>query len=220
MDEIDSSDGSDSAVLDALKGVAEGLVRTLGGHVEVVLHDYRTPDASVVAVAGDVTGRHVGGAMSQIGLSVLAEGNDAKDRLNYLVRTPDGRSLKSSTMVLRNANGEVFGAFCVNVDTTPLRIAAAALEDMVGPTPTEESLLFADDIGSVIESVIDKAERAAGRSFNQLSRSGRLDMVKALDQSGVFKLQRSAAQVAEHLNVSRATLYGYLAEVRRENEGD
>lgn len=59
--------------------------------------------ASVVAVAGEVTGRTVGGAMSEIGMRVLARGDDADDELNYVTRTGTGRTLKSSTMVLRDS---------------------------------------------------------------------------------------------------------------------
>ncbi|NED04875.1 transcriptional regulator, partial [Streptomyces sp. SID6648] len=80
--------------------------------------DYRTPEHSVVAVAGSVTGRTVGGAMSEIGMRVLARGDDARDELNYVTRTPDGTLLKSSTMVLRDSTDSVFGALCVNLDVT------------------------------------------------------------------------------------------------------
>jgi len=36
------------------------LTRSLGANYEIVLHDYRIPDRSVVAVAGRVTERQVG----------------------------------------------------------------------------------------------------------------------------------------------------------------
>ena len=62
------------------------LTQSLGANYEIVLHDYRIPDRSVVAVAGKVTARRVGSAMSEIGLSILAEGDKAQDRLNYLAR--------------------------------------------------------------------------------------------------------------------------------------
>ena len=57
----------------------------------MVLHDYRIPDCPVVAVAGKVTEREVGSAMSEIGLSILGEGNEAQDRLNYLAQARNRR---------------------------------------------------------------------------------------------------------------------------------
>ena len=54
--------------LAALRPIVDGLAATFGPTCEVVLHDYRTPERSVVAVAGAVTGRNVGRALSEIGL--------------------------------------------------------------------------------------------------------------------------------------------------------
>ena len=106
------------AILLRSEPVVNGIAATFGPVCEVVLHDYRRPEESVVAVAGAVTGRTVGGAMSEIGMRVLARGDEADDELNYVTRTGTGRTLKSSTMVLRDSAGTVFGALCVNVDVT------------------------------------------------------------------------------------------------------
>ncbi|XER99933.1 PAS domain-containing protein [Streptomyces sp. S1D4-11] len=99
------SDRATDAILAALMPVIEGLAATLGPACEVVLHDYRRGDRSVVAVAGQVTGRQVGGALSEIGLSMLAKGDDAANDLNYVTHTPGGRVVKSSTMPLRDEKG-------------------------------------------------------------------------------------------------------------------
>ena len=57
------------AIVAALTPVVDGLVATFGPLCEVVLHDYRNPEKSVVALAGSVTGRAVGGAMSPPAMS-------------------------------------------------------------------------------------------------------------------------------------------------------
>ncbi|MGW0916725.1 helix-turn-helix transcriptional regulator [Streptomyces sp. NPDC002784] len=67
------------AILAALAPVAGGLAATLGSFCEVVLHDFRRPERSVVAIAGLVTGRQVGGAMSEIGMGLVARGDEAAD---------------------------------------------------------------------------------------------------------------------------------------------
>lgn len=68
------------AVFAALSPVIDGIVATFGRSCEVVLHDYRDQERSVVAVAGSVTGREVGDAMSEIGLRVLAAGTTPATR--------------------------------------------------------------------------------------------------------------------------------------------
>ena len=108
------------------------LTRSLGANYEIVLHDYRIPDRSVVAVAGRVTERRVGSAMSEIGLSILGEGERAQDRLNYLAKAPNGRIVNSSTIVLRDDHQRVFGALCINLDVTAIRHAATILDTLSG----------------------------------------------------------------------------------------
>src|SRR5919112_1144427 len=93
------------AIIAALTPVVDGIAATLGSFCEVVVHDFRRPERSVVAIAGSVTGRAVGGSMSEIGMGILARGDAAEDELNYITRTPGGKLLKSSTMVLRDSAG-------------------------------------------------------------------------------------------------------------------
>lgn len=198
-----------------LRPVLAGITATFGRNCEVVLHDYRDPEHSVIAVEGDVTHRHVGGAMSQIGLSLFAQGDDATDPINYITRTPDGRSLRSSTMLLRDGEQHVFGALCINFDVTDLRMLTSALVDLAGgpaPNGSAQSMTatFADDIGQVIRAAIEEEEASRGCPVTRMSRADRIAVVRALDERGIFALQRSVPEVAALLGVSRATAYAYL----------
>ncbi|MEW2549900.1 PAS domain-containing protein [Streptomyces sp. NPDC047002] len=216
--------GADAAedLMRAVEPLVDGLAATFGPHCEVVLHDFRHPESSIRALAGSVTSRHIGGAMSEIGLGVLAQGDRAEDRLNYLTRTPDGRTVKSSTLVLRTGSGQVIGALCVNLDITELRIAATSLAALVGSASEPEATattFFSDDIGEVMETVIAQEESALGRVLPRDTRKGRLAIIEALDAKGVFKLPRAVQQVAAHLNVSRATVYADLSATRAPGTG-
>lgn len=124
------------AIIAALTSVVDGIAATFGPVCEVVLHDYRKPESSVVAIAGSVTGRTVGGAMSEIGMRMLARGDEAADELNYVTRTETGKLVKSSTMLLRDSSGAVFGALCVNVDVTAATEVHALLGALAGTVPT------------------------------------------------------------------------------------
>lgn len=204
------------AVLGALKGVVPGLAATFGRSCEVVLHDYRQPDNSVVAVAGEVTGRRVGGAMSEIGLAVLAAGDQAVDELNYLTRTRDGRLIKSSTMPLRDEHGEVFGALCVNLDVTALRQVGDLLADLAGGDVAPTTTTFSDDVEEVVDAVVRAEELALAKPVAGLGKPERLRLLRALDRRGVFHLRGAAPKVAARLGISRASLYADLATCRTE----
>jgi len=188
------------------------LTQSLGANYEIVLHDYRIPDRSVIAVAGRVTERRVGSAMSEIGLSVLAEGNKAEDRLNYLAKAPNGRLVNSSTIVLRDKRGKVFGALCINMDVTAIRHAAAILDALSGNHVEPQPTTFSNDIRDVIDAAL--REVLGGRVAALLSRQERLEVVRALDARGIFNVKRAMGQVAEALNVSRATAYWCLQMAR------
>jgi len=188
------------------------LTRSLGANYEIVLHDYRIPDRSVVAVAGKVTERQVGSAMSEIGLSIMAEGGEAQDRLNYLAMAPNGRIINSSTIVLRDEQRNVFGALCINMDVTAIRQATAILETLSGNYVEPRPTTFANDIRDVIDAALN--EVLDGRGAAPLSRQDRLDVIRALDARGIFSVKRAMSRVAAALRVSRATAYSCLQTAR------
>ena len=210
-------DGERDAIIAALVPVVEGIVATFGPVCEVVLHDYRRPEKSVVAVAGSVTGRDVGGAMSEIGMRVLARGDRAADELNYLARTRTGKPVKSSTIVLRDSTGAVFGALCVNVDIGPVNEAHALLGALagLGPAVAEAPVTtFGNDIDSVVDAILDGHRIGRSHSWAAMDRAERLQLFRGLDEQGVFAVRRAVEQVAARLGISRASAYSYLAQAR------
>jgi predicted transcriptional regulator YheO len=209
-------EGAD-AIVAALVPVIDGLAATFGPTCEVVLHDYRRGEQSVVAVAGAVTGRRAGGALSEIGLSVLARGDAAANDVNYVSRTPDGRVVKSSTMPLRDGAGHLFGALCVNVDVTALRQAGDLLTALAGTLPARLPVTtFSNDFDDVVDTVVRAEELARGKPAGSLSRGERVALLRALDQRGVFRVRNAVPRVAERLSVSRSAVYADLADCRRD----
>jgi predicted transcriptional regulator YheO len=205
--------------LETLRPLLEPMSKALGDRCEIVLHDFRQPEHSIVAIAGDVTGRRLGGSVTQIGLAIIRAGDEAEDEYNYVTKAPNGRILKSSTVPLRDADGHVFGALCVNVDVTAMWMMSQSIQEMIGlDAQTPQPVTFVDDIDRVIGEVLQEETKILGRPVTGLTRAERLQLIKALDYRGVFSLQRSVPQVAEHLGLSRATLYNDLREIR-DNDG-
>lgn len=210
------------SILRSYASVIDGIQKTFGEHCEVVLHDYRDRDHSVVAVAGDVTGRQVGSPMSLIGLNMLKQGDDAVDDLNYITRLPDGRVLKSSTMLLRTSDGHVIGALCMNIDITELRSVGRLLDQITGVHDEREApqTTFSPDPDAVIDSALAEAESVLGHPLTRLRTAERMEVFRLLEQSGVMQLRRSVPVIAERLGLSRATVYNYLMRIRKEDGRD
>ncbi|MCK2239917.1 MULTISPECIES: transcriptional regulator [unclassified Crossiella] len=206
--------GERDAILAALEPVMDGIVATFGDCCEVVVHDFRQPENSVVAIAGSVTGRSVGGAMSEIGMGLLAQGDTAEDQLNYITRTAAGKMVKSSTMLLRDSENLVFGALCVNLDLSGLTQVQQLLGGLAGVAAPVATTTFGDDIDLVIDSIVDSRQLDQGRSWAELSREERLALFRDLEQRGVFAVRRAVPRVAARLGISRASAYAYLAETK------
>jgi predicted transcriptional regulator YheO len=187
---------------------------SIGRNCEVVLHDLRTPNASVIEIAGNLSERHIGAPVNEISRWLLAQGKDLEEKSNKLIRTARGRTLKSSALLLRGADGQAFGVFCVNIDVTELISVSRIMADMAGadesiPQPPK----LGDDIAYVVQTVLAAEETKVGARLNIGVREDRVRLFRALQTHGVFTLKRAVPRLAEHFGVSRATIYTYLNEM-------
>ena len=57
---------------------------------------------------------------------------------------------------------------------------------------------------------------AMGKTPSELDQAGRMDVIRKLEDSGVFLIKGAAAYVATELHVSVPSVYRYLQKVRRE----
>lgn len=155
--------------------------------------------------------------MSQIGLAILREGDGAKPQYEYITRSPNGRVLRSTTVPLRDTDGHVFGALCVNVDITDIWDLSAKLNEVLGiQEQLPSAVTFVDDVSLVLDEVIREEALRFSYPIDRLDKPERLELIKALDKRGAFMLQRSVPEVARRLGLSRASLYSYLREIRED----
>jgi predicted transcriptional regulator YheO len=96
-------------VLKAVAQVVPGLAETLGEGVEVLVNEFSHPEDAMLAIAGNITGRQPGAPLSDMVLKLLRQGRLEDDMINYSSRTPDGRELRSSTILVRDDEGKVLG---------------------------------------------------------------------------------------------------------------
>ena len=102
-------DGVENGKLKMLQQVANGIAGQFGSSCEVVIHEISDKSAysSIVAIEnGHVSGRKLGDGPSHVVLEHLGQLKDDKeDHLCYLTRTPDGKILKSSSVYIRDEEG-------------------------------------------------------------------------------------------------------------------
>jgi len=217
MQDGDSADGQREHLQAEMARVANAVVQTLSASLcEVVIHDFANPEASICYIAGDVTKRTPGGSMSQIGLALMKEGNAAADKLNYVTRTRDGKVLRSSTVPLRDSDGTVYGAFCINLDITSLVTLEGVIKELTaGDSMTVlTDIHFGNDTAELAKVLLEDVavELELNAPPRELAQS--LEFVRALDKRGFFGVRYSVQLLAGYLGLSRATIYNYIERCR------
>ncbi|MDF2680890.1 MAG: hypothetical protein K0R47_2080 [Brevibacillus sp.] len=198
--------------------VVEGLARTFGEHCEVVLHDL-TDDisSSIIAIHnGHVSGRQIGSPVTNLALQSLRSAKLTEEAfdLNYRNDTIRGKQIKSSSIYIKDEQGEVIGSLCINLDMTHLAMAQAvigsmmAIQDKRDAEKAEES--FAPNVGILMEQMIDDCLKRTGKPIPLMQKEEKIQFIHQLDEMGLFLIKGAVQHVADLLDVSKFTIYNYL----------
>jgi len=211
-----SQEENREALLQLLKGIGDAVSGTLGEWCEVVIHDLRDLDHSIVYIVGNVTGRKVGGPMTDLGLTHIRSGR-TEPLVNYTSYTDDGKTLRCGSMFIHDENGNPVASFCLNVNVTPLLLFSRFLRTLpAGQDESDISEIFAEDLAQMVETLIAECAYKVGKPVSLMAKSDRMQVVKLLDERGVFQLRKSVPLVAKRLGVTQKTIYNYLAELQAE----
>jgi predicted transcriptional regulator YheO len=208
-------------IFNVLAQISDAIVGTFPRNFEVVVHDLSQPKKSIKHIVGDVTHRKIGGPVTDLVVKALhQEGREIRDRHNYKTNTKDGRVLKSTTAFIRDLKGEVVAALCINFDMTDYLNAAHALEIFTSTVSTfngpDKAETFASSISETIEALFDQAVAKIGKQPASMPIEEKVELVKELEASGLFKIKGAIDQVALLMGVSKYTVYNYLKRVHTE----
>lgn len=208
-----------SFLFDCLGIMVDGIASTFGRRCEVVLHDLSNLKRSIVKIAnGHVTGRTVGGSITDQGLQYLKNDKGENLLISYQSTSKDGRFLKSSTFIFRNDEGKPIAAMCVNFDVTDILNFNSAIQDIFGLSEesTAENIIetFQGDINSTLNEIAQKTIRKTGKSVSSMGRADKIEIIRSLDESGFFLIKGAIKFIAAVLNLSKYSIYNYLETVR------
>ncbi|KQV79861.1 DNA-binding protein [Massilia sp. Root351] len=202
-------------LLDQLKNVAEGLGQTLAPFCEVVVHDLLDPAHAIAAIYNNLSSRHIGGPATELGLARIADAAYPAIVANYANSFADGRQAKSTSIGIKDSGGQYIAALCINVDLTMFhglqsvfaqfsRIDASHGANGGGP---QESL---DPVGADgIRRRIDEYAARLSSTPRALKAGERRALIVELREAGCLDVRRAMEIIAQHLGISRATVYSY-----------
>ncbi len=198
-----------------------------GNEYEIVLHNIEDPESSIIAIEnGIVSGRSVGGPMSDLALKMLSgryyENND------FVVNrgtTRDGKVLASSTFFVKNDKSELIGMLCINHDLTGMigfrnalaeNLSSFGIEDVsLHDSAPQESL--AKNVEDLMSSIYTKTIGGVSIPPDRMSYDEKMEFVGALEKQGYFLLKGAVPEIARLLKVSEATVYRYLNKNGKHN---
>lgn len=198
--------------------LSDALGQTLGKFCEIVVHDFSSPENSIIAISnGSLTGRKVGDTLDALGFQLL-KNHPASDLLNYSAKTKGGKELRSSSIFLRDEKGRIFGALCINVDVSSLRKAHEWIQEALGTATSTIDERFEHSIDEVLETLIQNAIASVGKQISEMTREDKVAVVAYLEAKGAFLIRYSVERVAELLGMTKYTIYNYLDEIRKNPE--
>lgn len=191
------------------------IAEQFGPRCEVVLHDL-TKDYNhtiVSIVNGHVTNRVQGGSGSNLGLPVLAGHKIDGDVYNYVTRTKENKTLRSSTFYLRDDNDQVIGCICINYDISDLLVLQSALDDVTMYPSAKQDVepeVFAKNVGEILDHLIEQCTEYIGKPGFEMSKEEKIDALAFFDSKGAFLISKAGEHLREYFNISKYTLYNYL----------
>lgn len=195
--------------------------KQFGSKCEVILHDLtKDYNSTIVDIRnGHITNRSIGGCGSNLGLEVLRGTIEDGDRLNYVTTTPGGKILRSSSIYLKDDDGQVIGSICVNFDITEtLHFENYLREFNQFDSNHNETEYFATNVNNLLTHLIHEGQKLLGKPAEEMNKNEKIEFIKYLDQKGAFLITKSGEQICELLNISKFTFYNYLDISRNNND--
>ena len=203
--------------------VAKGIAGQFGRYCEVVIHDLKSNDLehSIVAIEnGHISGRSIGDGPSHIVLESLKEDpSTLQDRISYLTKTSDGKVLKSTTIFIRDENGEVTGLMGINYDISLLVSIDDSIREFTGQGQlSSEPEAISRNVADLLDELLEQSVRIVGKPTALMSKDEKIRAIRFLDESGAFLITKSGPKVCQFFGISTYTLYSYLDEIRSSAE--
>ena len=178
-------------ILEVLKPIIEDLHKTLGPNTEVVLHDLRHPQNSIVAISGDISERKVGGPITDFVLRLLQQNQTGKNHINYSNTTSDGKLIRSSTLFINDINGKPIGCLCIHFDLTYILPYQYWLENYCKVNNSKEIFeksveTFAKNIEEIIQNSINTILGKMGKPIALMTKNDRIKLIQLLNEQGIF----------------------------------
>lgn len=190
----------------------KAIVELFHPFVEVAVHDLEKGE--LIAIYHNISQRQIGEASPLKELKVNTR--DFPDYFSpYYKQNWDGRSLKCTSITLRNKKGKPVGLICLNADVSFFQESSRLLESFLNIKAEAENPIetfggqFEDQALAMIQEYLEEKQLPLAR----LKRDQKKELVQYLYRKGLFNFKNAAPFIARKLNTSRASIYNYINQI-------
>ena len=129
-----------------------------------------------------------------------------------MIRTKDGRILKSSSIFLKDESGQYCYLFGINYDITNLvnidngLRSLIALEEETG----KQTSSIPTTVNDLLDSLIEQSVALIGKQPALMTKDEKVKAIQFLNDSGAFLITKSGDKVSSYFGISKFTLYSYI----------
>ncbi len=209
----------DKAILNSYLSVAEGTAEFWGENCEVVIHNLSRLDASVMKIVnGHLSGRHAGSPISEVTLSFVNKmlANPGLRHVSYFAKNKRGDAFKASISAIEGENGKIIGLFCINFYLTGSLLSL--LQNFTPSIKTENdniSETFVENAEELMLNALEEAKKSVYDNLAISSSNKNKEIVAILYQKGIFNLKDSVITIANHLGISKNTVYMHIRNMNK-----
>jgi predicted transcriptional regulator YheO len=209
----------DKAILNSYLSVADGVAEFWGENCEVVVHNLSRLDSSVMKIInGHLSGRQAGAPISEVTLSFVNKmmANPGMRHVTYFAKNKRGDTFKASISAIEGENGNIIGLFCINFYLTASLLSI--LQNFVPNTKTESeniSETFVENAEELMLNALEDAKKSVYDNLAISSSNKNKEIVAILHHKGIFNLKDSVITIANHLGISKNTVYMHIRNMNK-----
>lgn len=189
-----------------LKALAEAIEKLLHPYAEIVLHDLKKQ--TITAIYNNFSKRNVGDDClmdSEVDLKELPDFFNPYFKTNW-----DGRKLKSTSITIRNGEGDAVGLFCINLDISALEEVQQTIDQFIHlkmPSFIPQDFFF-DNWKEKINSLINQFLNERQITLESLSQKQKRELFAQFEEKGMFKTKQVQEYVQSVLEVGKIVSKG------------
>ena len=214
----------DQELLESYIPMVRFIAAMCGPHYEVVLHDLRDIEHSIIAIEnGHISGRRPGDGMMDFAYQKFVE--DTQDE--FIVHrsskpTKDHRILRLSAYRIRShLSNEIIGLLCVTEDISDFVQMRRMLDThlyidggIYSETDTNNeniALPLADTLETIFRNTMSERGFLSPESMDK---DDKMSVIAALRDQHLFEIKGAVNFIAHKLNLSEPSIYRYLREIK------